>query len=100
MAHPLDGYLRELKELHDSRLAQDEPPYYRHLAALLDAVGRSLQPAVRCVIHPRSIGAGLPDGGLFTRDQLDKTPGGRWRAAIPAGGRWRSRVPVSPSARS
>ena len=25
---------------------------------------------MRCILHPQSQGAGLPDGGLFTREQL------------------------------
>ncbi|HEX3989353.1 MAG TPA: N-6 DNA methylase, partial [Verrucomicrobiae bacterium] len=28
------------------------------------------KPRVKCVIHPRNSGAGIPDGGLFTPDQL------------------------------
>src|SRR6267143_2154124 len=42
------------------------------LAALLNEVGKSLKPRVRCIINPRNRGAGIPDGGLFTPDQFQK----------------------------
>ena len=46
-----------------------ETSYYTPLANLLNAIGKTLKPKVHCVIHPKSHGAGLPDGGLFTPDQ-------------------------------
>ena len=41
-------------------------------ATLLNAVGGTLKPKVRCVINLHNQGAGLPDGGLFTADQFQK----------------------------
>lgn len=54
------------------RGATNETSGYPALANLLDAAGRTLKPKVRCVIHPKNQGAGIPDGGLFTPDQLKK----------------------------
>ncbi len=65
--HPLEIYLTEIATLHG---ATKETSGYPALANLLNAVGQTLKPKVRCIIHPRNQGAGNPDGGLFTPDQL------------------------------
>jgi hypothetical protein len=61
-----------LREVHDTRAtgAVPETSYYPALAGLLNAVGNTLAPRVRCTINPANRGAGIPDGGLFTADQL------------------------------
>ena len=68
--NPLEIYLTELREIRDSGAATKETSGYGTLAKLLDAVGQSLKPKVRCLIQLKNSGAGLPDGGLFTPDQL------------------------------
>ena len=68
--NPLETYLTELREIHDSGAATKETSGYPALAKLLEAVGLSLKPKVRCIIQLKNSGAGLPDGGLFTPDQL------------------------------
>jgi len=65
--HPLEIYLTDIRSL---RGATKETSGYPALAGLLDAAGHALKPKVRCVIHPKNAGAGIPDGGLFTPDQL------------------------------
>lgn len=65
--HPLGTYLTEIASL---RGATRETSGYPALANLLNAIGHTLKPKVRCVIHPKNSGAGIPDGGLFTPDQL------------------------------
>ncbi|MDD5139179.1 MAG: N-6 DNA methylase [Verrucomicrobiales bacterium] len=65
--HPLETYLAEVATL---RGATKETSGYPALANLLNAIGHTLKPRVKCVIHPRNQGAGIPDGGLFTPDQL------------------------------
>ncbi|HTU19552.1 MAG TPA: hypothetical protein VMG10_15940 [Gemmataceae bacterium] len=70
--HPLQTYLRDLHDIRSTGAAVDETSYYPPLANLLNAVGQSLKPRVRCVINLQNQGAGLPDGGLFTPDQLQK----------------------------
>ena len=66
--HPLETYLEELGAHRG--LATKETSGYGALATLLNAAGHTLKPKVRCIIHPKNSGAGLPDGGLFTPDQL------------------------------
>ena len=68
--NPLETYLTELREIHDSGAATKETSGYPALAKLLDTAGHSLKPKVRCLIQLKNSGAGLPDGGLFTPDQL------------------------------
>src|SRR3990172_11004175 len=68
--HPLETYLHDLSEIHHSGAGVKETSYYPVLATLLNDIGKSLKPKVRCIIHLRSKGAGIPDGGLFTADQL------------------------------
>ncbi|MGO8926507.1 MAG: type ISP restriction/modification enzyme [Limisphaerales bacterium] len=68
--NPLETYLTELREIHDSGAATKETSGYPALAKLLDTIGHSLKPRVRCIIQLKNSGAGLPDGGLFTPDQL------------------------------
>ena len=70
-ANPLEDYLRNLRDIRRSGSAVPETSYYPALAALLDAVGSTLKPKVRCIVNP-SHGAGIPDIGLFTPDQFQK----------------------------
>ncbi len=64
----LKPYLAALRENH--ALGVKETSSYGALQTLLDSVGAGLKPSVRCILHPASQGAGLPDGGLFPREQL------------------------------
>jgi hypothetical protein len=64
----LETYLRELAAIQP--VAVKETSYYPPLSTLFNEIGHGLKPRVRCVIHPSSSGAGLPDGGFFTPDQL------------------------------
>lgn len=68
--HPLEAYLQELSEIHDSGAAVKETSGYPALRQLLAEVGRKLKPRVTPIIHLRNAGAGIPDGGLFTAEQL------------------------------
>jgi hypothetical protein len=67
---PLEAYLAELASVRASGAGLPETSYYPALANLFDAVGRQLQPRVHCVMQLRNRGAGLPDGGFFTAEQL------------------------------
>ncbi len=64
----LETYLWEVAAIRP--VAVKETSYYPALSNLFNDIGRGLKPRVRCVIHPSSSGAGLPDGGFFTPDQL------------------------------
>ncbi|MBN1887424.1 MAG: hypothetical protein JW850_05520 [Thermoflexales bacterium] len=70
--HPLETYLRELRDIRSSGAAMDEISFYGPLANLLNEVGKTLKPKVRCIINLKNRGAGIPDGGLFTPDQFQK----------------------------
>ena len=66
----LETYITELR---DSRhVAVNETSYYGALAHLFNEVGGTLKPKVRYVITPKGQGAGLPDGGLYTAQQLKR----------------------------
>ncbi len=68
----LETYLQELLEIRSSGEATEETSYYPPLSNLLNSVGGELKPKVRCVLTLKNRGAGLPDGGLFTKDQFQK----------------------------
>jgi hypothetical protein len=70
--HPLETYLHELHDIRSTGGGVAETSYYTPLANLLNAVGNSLKPRVRCVINLQNIGGGVPDGGLFTPDQIQR----------------------------
>ncbi|MBW3623788.1 MAG: N-6 DNA methylase, partial [Armatimonadetes bacterium] len=69
--HPLETYLNDLRLIHG--VGVKETSYYSALANLFNTVGQTLKPKVRCIINPRNKGAGIPDGGLYTPDQLGRT---------------------------
>src|SRR5208283_5088628 len=69
---PLETYLRELRDIRSSGATVEETASYSVLANLLNEVGKKLKPKVRCVMGLRDLGAGFPDGGLFTEEQFDK----------------------------
>jgi hypothetical protein len=69
---PLETYLRELRDIRSLGAAVEETAYYPALATLLTEVGKKLKPKVRCIMGLKDLGAGFPDGGLFTEEQFDK----------------------------
>ena len=71
--NPIELYLKHLHENYLSGSVTDETSCYPDLRNLFDELGKSLKPKVRCLIHLKSLGAGLPDGGLFTVDQFKKS---------------------------
>src|SRR5947209_19054613 len=70
--HPLETYLHDLHAIRATGAAVKETSFYPPLANLLNTVGQTLKPRVRCVINLKNQGAGMPDGGLFTPDQFQK----------------------------
>lgn len=68
----LETYLRELRDIRSSGAAVQETAFYSVLANLLTEVGKQLKPKVRCIMGLQDLGAGFPDGGLFTEEQFDK----------------------------
>jgi hypothetical protein len=69
---PLQTYLAHLYEIRSSGGAFKETAYYPALSNLLNEVGKTLKPRVRCIMNIRSEGAGLPDGGLYSVEQFQK----------------------------
>ena len=63
-----------------------ETSYYGPLANLLNATGATLKPKVRCVGHIKNQGAGIPDGGLFTAEQAQKSDEELLTGGLPARG--------------
>jgi len=73
MTDVLETYLGELRANRSSGSGTEETSGYVALANLLNAIGHTLKPKVRCIIQVKNSGAGLPDGGLFTPEQLEDT---------------------------
>ena len=80
---PLGTYLHEVSAIHESGAGVRETSYYPALSNLLNDVGKSLKPAVRCLIHLHNIGAGIPDGGLFSAQQLHGNAASSWDGTGP-----------------
>ena len=70
--NPLEAYLKEVCDIRSTGAAVAETSFYPALSNLLNEIGKSLKPKVRCVVNIANRGAGLPDGGLFTADQFQK----------------------------
>jgi len=68
--NPLETYLTDLAEIRSSGATVKETSGYGPLANLFNAIGDTLKPKVRCLIQLKNSGAGMPDGGFFTPDQL------------------------------
>jgi hypothetical protein len=66
---PIETSFTDLRDTHLSGVGVKETSYYPYLANLLNTLGKKLKPRVRCIVHPHTIGAGLPDGALITTDQ-------------------------------
>ena len=70
--NPVATYLSKLVEIRSSGYATNETSYYPAIEMLLSEVGKSLKPKVIPTLQLKNRGAGQPDGGLFTKDQLGK----------------------------
>lgn len=68
----VEKYLQHMRAIRSSGGATDETSYYTPLNNLLDEIGKSVKPRVRCIMQLKNRGAGNPDGGLFTPEQFQK----------------------------
>ena len=68
----VEAYFTELRLVRGSGGATNERSLYVPLANLLNAVGRALRPKVFCVQDLANQGAGHPDFGLYTTQQVQK----------------------------
>jgi len=67
-----EHYIAELRDIRASGGGVKETSYYPALSNLLNGIGKTLSPQVRCIMMLRNLGAGMPDGGLYTTDQFPK----------------------------
>ena len=85
--NPLETYLKDLRDIRSTGASVAETSFYPALSNLLNEIGKTLKPKVRCVINPANAGAGIPDGGLFTADQFQKaTDAAPKQGQLPARG--------------
>ncbi|MBA3438788.1 MAG: DNA methyltransferase, partial [Pyrinomonadaceae bacterium] len=82
----LEKYLRNLSDIHHSGAGVKETSYYPALEHLLNEVGATLKPKVRCIINIKNKGAGIPDGGLFTAQQFARVSAEPHEGQIPERG--------------
>lgn len=68
----LENYLSDVRDIRLSGGGVSELSYYPALRDLLEEVGGGLKPKVRSFMNLKNEGAGMPDGGLFTADQVRK----------------------------
>ena len=73
MKRLLETYLTQIALLRGTGVP--ETSGYPALSELLGTLGQTLKPKVHCIINPANAGAGIPDGGFYTPNQLPK--GGR-----------------------
>lgn len=67
---PVQSYLAALSDIHLTGGAVAETSYYPPLIELLNELGRTLDPKVQCQAHPKNQGAGIPDMGLYSAEQV------------------------------
>ena len=72
---PLEQYIQELRDIRATGATVKETSYYSPLANLLNAIGSTLKPKVRCFMQLKNLGVGMPDGGLFTAKQYQRQSG-------------------------
>jgi Type ISP C-terminal specificity domain/N-6 DNA Methylase len=82
--NPILAFLTDVRDTHASGVGVKETSYYPAIANLFNSLGKKLK--VRCIIHPHSIGAGLPDGALITTDQKSKLDDPLAEGMIPSRG--------------
>ena len=68
----VEAYFSDLRRIQASGAATGERSSYGPLANLLNSVGGMLNPKIYCVGELADLGAGHPDFGLFTANQVRK----------------------------
>ena len=92
----LGQFLSACKAVHASGAGTVETSYYTAVNHLLDNVGAQLSPKVRCIMQLKNLGAGNPDGGLFTADQFHTRGGQAKDLSAPARGVIEVKSPGEP----
>ncbi|MEM1054675.1 MAG: type ISP restriction/modification enzyme [Bacteroidota bacterium] len=83
---PLVHYLRDVHLIHRMGAGTKEASFYPALSALFNALGRDLRPQVHCLTELANTGAGHPDLGFYTADQLAPDGGLKKSATTPTRG--------------
>lgn len=98
MAKPtlLKDFLQAVLSIHRTGGGTQETSFYTALNNLLDGAGHALKPRVRCVMQLKNLGAGNPDGGLFTADQFDRTTAEVKNLGAPSRGVIEVKSPAEP----
>lgn len=68
--HPLAIYLSDCRNRRGTGATTPETSLYGTLETLINAAAAKLKPRVLCFMNLKNQGAGMPDGGLFTKDQI------------------------------
>ncbi len=92
----LEIFLSSVRSVQSTGGGTKETSYYTALNNLLDGVGHTLKPNVRCVMQLKNLGAGNPDGGLFTADQFDRKTGETKDLGKPSRGVIEVKAPAEP----
>jgi Type ISP C-terminal specificity domain/N-6 DNA Methylase len=92
----LEIFLNTVRSVQSTGGGTKETSYYTALNNLLDGVGHTLKPNVRCVMQLKNLGAGNPDGGLFTADQFDRKTGETKDLGKPSRGVIEVKAPAEP----
>jgi hypothetical protein len=95
---PILAFFTDVRDTYVSGVGVKETTYYPYLANLFSSLGKALKPRVRCIIHPHSIGAGLPDGALITMDQKSAANDPLADGLIPARGVMEIKSPADDAA--
>src|SRR3990167_4728557 len=90
----LEAFLNAVRGVHGTSGGTKETSYYTAINNLLDGAGHTLKPKVRCVMQLKNLGAGNPDGGLFTADQFDRKTGEAKDLGQPSRGVIEVKAPV------
>ena len=64
--HLLASFLSAAKSVHSTGGGTKETSYYTAINNMLGGAGHWLTPKVRCVTQLENLGAGKPDGDLFS----------------------------------
>ncbi|HEX4845114.1 MAG TPA: N-6 DNA methylase, partial [Geothrix sp.] len=83
--HPIARYLHRLHQIHASGQGTAETSSYSALEELLETLGKGLKPVVVPLSQMKNQGAGMPDFGLYTKEQL-RRKGVELNAINPARG--------------
>ncbi len=73
----VENYLKEIDEIRSTGGGVDETSYYTPFCNLINTIGETLKPNIKCISQLRNTGAGNPDFGIFTSNQFEKKNGGK-----------------------